>query len=511
MKILSNKDIKEIELYTMAHEGVTSLQFIERASNYIASEIARNWRPNVSLMVFAGWGNNGADALEVSRLLAMQGFAPEVYLFNIGGNLLSKDCKTMRDKMLASGANIKFAEIDGKEPFSWPEPDSNTLIIDGIFGSGLDRPMPRPFQILAHNINDSGATVVSIDMPSGLGSDWNSHTSRQDMVHATLTLAIGFPRLSFFIADNAPVTGHWEVIDIGLSRQAIRQAPLTYFLVTESDVSRFLNVRGEFTSKADYGHALICAGSYGMMGAAVLAAEGCLRAGAGKVTVHAPSCGYTVMQSTQPSAMFDADAGKHNITAIPTDTRYTAICAGPGMGMSDATADALEKFLKAMSAASRPVVLDADALNIIAQRPTMLGYLPVLSVLTPHAGEFDRLFGEQPDHEARLRKAIEVSRYHQIIIVLKGRYTAIVRPDGKVFFNSSGSAALATGGTGDVLAGVITGFMASGLKPEIAALVGCYVHGVAGDMAEQEHSDIGVTSLDVARNIGRAIKSIARE
>ncbi len=511
MKILTTQDIAAVERYTIEQEGISSIDLIERAADGIATEIFAHWRPNVKLMIFAGWGNNGANALETARLLAQKGFSPEVYLFNIGGNKLSAECRIMRERLLKSEGNISFLEITGKERFAWPEPESSTLIIDGIFGRGLKQAMPRSFQMLAHNINESGATVISIDIPSGLLTEWNPGLSRQDMIHASLTLAIGFPHLSFFIADNADVVGRWKVIDIGLNKQATKNCPLSYFLVNENDTRRFLSRRPEFSSKADYGHALLIAGSYGMVGAASLAARGCLRAGAGKVSVHAPGCAFVPLQTNVAPAMFDADSDQNIITKMPTDTRYNAIAAGPGLGTSELTAKALDLFLKAMSAASRPVVLDADALNIIAEHKTMLDHIPVLSVITPHPGEFDRLFGEQPSHEARLRKAIDVAEYYNIIIVLKGRYTAIVRSDRKVFFNSSGTPALATAGSGDVLTGVITGLMATGLKPEIASFVGCYIHGVAGEIAEDIHSDYGTTADDIANNIGRAIAQITRD
>lgn len=512
MRIFTNKEIEDIERFTIEQEGVSSLELIERAAEGIAAEVFEHWRTDVRMLVFAGWGNNGADALATARILAEKGFSPEVYLFNIGGNRLSHECSIMRERLLQSGYDrVRFLEITGRERFEWPEPEASDLIIDGIFGRGLDRPLPVSLQMLVHNINESGATVVSIDMPTGLFSEWNDKTPRQNMVHAALTLAIGFPRPAFFIADNAEVVGRWKVIDTGLNKQAVKNAPLTYFLAGANDTRRFLAPRNEFCSKADFGHALICGGSYGMVGASVLAAMGCLRSGAGKVTVHGPGCAFQALQTRVISAMFDADKNSRAITEIPTDTKYTAVAVGPGLGTSEETADALERFLKTMSAASRPVILDADALNIIAQRKTMLDYLPVLSVMTPHAGEFDRLFGEHKSAEERLRKAIDMACFHQIIIVLKGNYTAVVRPDRKVFFNSSGSPALATGGTGDVLTGMICGFMASGLKPEIASFVACYIHGVAGEIAAEHHGDIGTTAEDVAACVGRAIVQTSRE
>ena len=245
-----------------------------------------------------------------------------------------------------------------------------------------------------------------------------------------------------------------------------------------------------------------------MMGAAVLAARGALRAGCGKVTVHSPKCGYFVLQTAVPCAMYDNDPGDYVINRIELQRNYKAVAIGPGIGTADSTIDALDEFLKIANANSRPLVLDADALNCIAIRPAMLNHIPVMSVLTPHAGEFDRLFGRHPSSYARLLKAIDISARRQIIIVLKGRFTAIVRPDGKVYFNPTGTPALATGGTGDVLTGVMAAFIAQGMRPELAAIAAPYVHGLAGELAAQQHGTYGVTADDVAQNIGRAIKSI---
>ena len=250
---------------------------------------------------------------------------------------------------------------------------------------------------------------------------------------------------------------------------------------------------------------MLVAGSYGMMGAAVLAARGALRAGAGKVSIHTARCGFNIIQSSVPEALFDADRHDIAITDINLKHEYNAVAVGPGIGTNDVTVNAVEMFLKQ---AKGPVILDADALNCVAKRPTMLNHIPVLSIITPHAGEFDRIFGAQPSAEARLLKAVEMAHYYNIIIVLKGHYTAMVRPDGKIYFNSSGNPAMATAGSGDVLTGVICALMAQGYKPEISAIIGTYIHGVAGDIAAEEHGQYGVTAGDIADNIGRAIRDI---
>ena len=399
--------------------------------------------------------------------------------------------------------DIDYTEVKGN--FTLPDLSRNHLVIDGLFGSGLREPLSGGFMALVRYINESNATVVSIDVPSGMFSDWNRGAINRNIIHANLTLAVQFPRLPFFLSDNADLVGEWKVLDIELSAEKIRETPTDYYMVEKNDVRRVIQPRKDFSSKADYGSAMIIAGSYGMMGAAVLAAKGALRAGAGKVSVHSARCGYNILQSAVPEALYEADKHDIAVTNMLLQHHYTSIAIGPGIGTNEVTINALEAYLKATS---DPVILDADALNCIALRPTLLNHIPILSIITPHAGEFDRLFGAQPDAETRLTKAIEMSRYYNIIIVLKGHHTAIVRPDGKIYFNSSGNPAMATGGSGDVLTGTIAAFMAQGYKPEISALLGTYIHGVAGDIAAEEHGQYGVTAGDIANNIGRAIKYI---
>ncbi len=456
-------------------------------------------------MVFAGPGNNGADALGAARLLFERGFRPEVFLFNIGGDKLSTDCAASRDRMLAEVPDIIFHEV--KDRFSMPKITTNHLVIDGLFGSGLREELQGGFKSLVQYINDENATVVSIDLPSGMFGDWNPQIVNRNTIHATLTLAIQFPRISFFIPDNAELIGEWKIIDIGLSEKAIATSPANFCLVEQRDVHRRLRHRKEFASKADFGSGILYAGSYGMMGAAILAARGALRAGVGKLTVNSPKCGYQIMQSSVPEALFRHNRGEINIIDIHPERDFSAIAVGPGIGTNELTVKAVKDFLASIN---QPVILDADALNCIAIKPSILNTIPVLSILTPHAGEFDRLFGPQPSAEARLRKAIEMAKYYNILIILKGRYTAIVRPDGKVYFNSSGCPAMATAGSGDVLTGVLLSMLAQGYPAELASLIAVYVHGLAGEMAAAEQGEYGVTAGDIASYIGKAISEIMK-
>ncbi len=506
MKIFSNDQIRAIIQSTIENDGISPLELIERAATGIAREIGDRWSPSRRMVVFAGWGGNGADTLAGCRHLMRQGYDPEIFLFNIGGNRLSGSCARCRDMLKEEFPDVRLHEI--VQQFDLPELDRNCVVIDGLFGSGLERALPQSFSMVIRSINDSEADIVAIDLPSGLFPDCNTNSINNNIIHATLTLAIGFPHLAFFIDDYAELVGECLTLDLGLNREAIKRTPYTFYLITRKDVKRILRPRWPENTKKEYGSAFIAAGSYGMMGAAVLATRGCLRAGAGKVTCYSPRCGYYVMQSAVPSAMFMRDSHDVAISEISLKYNYNAIGIGPGIGTADITINALENFLKVANANGKPLVLDADALNCIAVRPLMLNYLPVLSVLTPHEGEFDRLFGDQPSAEARLRTAIEKSAFYNVIIVLKGRYTAIVRPDGKVHINSSGSPALATGGSGDVLTGVITGLIAQGYTPETAAIIGVYVHGVSGEICAKDQGTYGTIAEDIADNIGRAINLI---
>ncbi len=503
MKLFTNEQIRAIDRYTIETEGIAPAELIERVAEGVTDEITARWRPSKPTVIFAGPGNNGADALATARLLREEGFHPEVYLFNIGGNKLSADCAAARDHLLEVAPDIEFHEV--LNAFKPPELSSNYLIIDGLFGSGLREELQGGFKALVQYINEENATVVSIDLPSGMFGDWNPQMVNRNTVHATLTLAIQFPRLCFFIPEVAELVGEWKVLDIGLSEKAAAATLAEFCLVEKRDVHRRLRHRKEFASKADFGTAVLYAGSYGMMGAAVLAARGCLRAGVGKLTVTSPKCGYQILQTAVPEALYRHNRGELNIVEIHPDRDFSAFAAGSGMGTNEMTVKALEDFLASIN---KPVVLDADALNCIALKPTILNTVPVLSILTPHAGEFDRLFGPQPTPEARLRKAIEMAKFYNILIILKGRYTAVVRPDGKVYFNSSGCPAMATAGSGDVLTGVLLAMLAQGYPAEIASIIAVYIHGMAGEMAAAEQGEYGVTASDIADNIGKAIKEV---
>ena len=508
MKIYSSEEMKIVMQSTLQERGITMCQFIDDVAAGMADEIARHIVGRERRIVaFAGPELNGAYALAVSRYLFAAGFRPEVFLFNFGGNCATEECVAMRDRFRDECDPALLNEVTSLR-FAMPNMSHNVVFVDGLFGQERTQPLPGGYQALVRHINEMGVCVFSLDVPSGLLVDSVEGLINRNIVHARRTLTVGEPGIAFFLKDNEELIGDWMRIDAGLSKDAMAKIQTRFTLVEKGLVKRLLKPRRAFASKADCGNAIIFAGSYGMLGAAVLAAKGALRGGAGKVTVHAPRCGFFVLQNSVPCALFDVDPGDVAISQIELQRNYDAVAIGPGIGTADVTIDALDSFLKIANANSRPVVLDADALNCISYRQSMLNHLPVMSILTPHEGEFDRLFGTQPSSYARLMKAIDEAKRRQIFIILKGRYTAVVWPDGKVYFNPTGTPALATAGTGDVLTGILAAFLAQGIPPEQAAIAAPYVHGLAGELAAKDHGVYGTTASDVADQVGRAIKAI---
>lgn len=502
MKIFSSKNIKDLDKATCEAQDIDSLTLMERAAVAVADEISDRFLSTRHIVAMAGPGNNGGDALAVCRLLADRGFSNiEVYLFNVKGEL-SADCQAQKEKLSGVEA-VKFHEITTS--FYPPHLSEEDVIIDGLFGSGLRDPLSGGFASVARHINESGAYVISIDIPSGLAGEWNAESIYRDMVHANLTLTFQFPKLSFFFAEHADILGDWKILDIDIDSKAMKSMPTDWLLIESRTVRPLLHPRDHFKGKRDFGSVMIFAGSMGMMGAAVLCARATLKCGAGLATVHAPRTAMTILQTAVPEAMFEPDRNERIISDMTLHHTHQAVAVGPGIGTGESTVNALESLLKSCKS---PLVLDADALNCIVKRPALLSMLPPRTVITPHIGEFDRLFGEHTTSEQRLKKAIEMSRHYNIVIVLKSHYTMIVRPTGKVYFNSTGNPGMATAGAGDVLTGVIAAFMAQGFQPEHAATIGVFVHGLAGDIAADEIGEYGMTASDISDRLGRAIKAI---
>ncbi len=517
MNIYSPEDIELVMSRLLGNEagddvesgiGEESRQeFIAKVGQEVAAAVTAERGRRDRTVIFAGSDICGAYALETAISLHRLGEAAEVYLINIGGNRLTPDCRAARERFVAEFGEDFLFETTGLQ-LQLPDIDSGVVVVDGLFGHEHSGPLMGGYQHLARFINESDAFVVSIDLPSGMSTDLSVGMINRNIIHADVTLTLVGPTAAFYMPENAELLGRWRVLPVITDRSVFKDIKSTVKLVEARHVKNILPERDRFASKADLGDAILFAGSYGMLGAAVLATRAALRSGCGKVTCFGPRCGFFVMQTSAPCAMYETDGSDMDIHHFELSRNYDGIGIGPGIGRSDATVRGLESFLKAAGASSKPLVLDADALNCIALRPAMLDFVPVNSVLTPHPGEFDRLFGTQPSSAARLLKAVEMARKHSLIIVLKGHYTATVWPDGSVILNSSGTEALATAGSGDVLTGLLTGFIAQGIHPAYAAVAAVYIHGLAGHMARNRHGVRGVTAEDLTQYIGMAIEAV---
>lgn len=503
MKIFTAAQIHELDKYTIEHEPIKSVDLMERAAKAITHAIMEEWTDRTPVVVFAGSGNNGGDALAVARMLADKGYTVSVYLFNIH-NQLSEDCATNKQRLIDNRRPCKFTEVTLN--FDPPELNADTLVVDGLFGSGLNKPLMGGFASLVKYINQSPSKVVSIDMPSGLMPEDNTYNIRANIIRADLTLTLQQYKLSMLLPDCQQYIGRLRTLDIRLSPEFIQNTVASYRLAEESDIRSRLLPRDDFAHKGTMGHALIIAGCYGMAGASILATRACLRSGAGKVTVHTPKRNYAIMQTAVPEAVMQMDYEETYFSDSVETEEFSALGIGPGLGQTENTAIAL---IGQIRRATCPLVVDADALNILANHQAWMQQLPKGIIMTPHPREFDRLVGmsSNSDYE-RLTRALQLADRLQGYIVLKGHYTALCMPDGHVIFNPTGNSGMATAGTGDVLTGIITGLLARGYSRPDACIVGIYLHGLAGDIAAKKMGKESLVAGDVIDCLPEAFRRI---
>ena len=504
MKIFTSAQIHELDKYTITHEPIKSIDLMERASKAITEAIMSRWTTMTPVVVFAGPGNNGGDALAVARMLANQGYNVSVYLFNISGKL-SDDCAANRQRVHDCKRIKGFMEVTTK--FDPPELSADTLVVDGLFGSGINKPLAGGFAALVKYINQCPAKVVSIDMPSGLMTEDNSYNVRANIIKADLTLTLHGKKLSMFLADCQEFLGKIQVLDIRLSREYVNKTEAAYTLLEESDIRSRLLHRDDFAHKGSMGNALLIAGSYGMSGAAILASRACLRSGVGKVTVHTPRKNYGIMQVSVPEAVLHMDHEETYFSESVDSDDFDALGIGPGLGQQENTAIA---FITQLKRAQCPVVVDADGLNILANHRAWITQLPKGIILTPHPKEFDRL-SSSPSNGSyeRLHRAQEMAQSLHAYIILKGHYSALCMPNGHVVFNPTGNSGMATAGSGDVLTGIITALLARGYRRADACVVGMYMHGLAGDLAAKDLGKESLVAGDIVRYLPKAFLSLA--
>ena len=498
MKIFTSNQIHELDKYTIEHEPIKSIDLMERAARTLTHAIVERWDADVPIVVFAGPGNNGGDALAVARMLTDLNYQVQTFLFNISGHL-SADCAENRQRLINHKGNSLLTEVTHE--FDPPRLEKGMLVIDGLFGSGLNKPLAGGFSSLVKYINASPSQVVSIDVPSGLMNEDNTYNVQASIIRADLTLTLQQEKLSFLFAENQQYLGEVKVLDIRLSKEGMEAMDAQYTLIDKDDIRQLLLPRNQHTHKGTMGHALIIAGSYGMAGAAVLASRGCLRSGVGKVTVHCPRRNVQVLQTAVPEAVLHIDREETIFSEAMATEDYQALGIGPGLGTTEQTCIAMISQLRRTHC---PIVADADALNLLAARHAWIQQLPKGIILTPHPKELERMEGQCVDSYERLTKARHLAEKLQGYVVLKGHHTAICMPDGHVAFNSTGNAGMATAGSGDVLTGIITGLLARGYKQREACLLGVYVHGLAGDLAAEELGEESLIASDIIQYLPKA-------
>ena len=500
MKLFTGLQIKEIDLYTIKEEPISSLDLMERAAQNIFDLIIKKYFTDTNILIFSGCGNNGGDGLALARMLHEAGYSVRVYLVMISPSL-SPDCK-LNFERISKIENIQKTVV---KHISEIGSFRGELIIDALFGTGLTRPLEDLALQIVQKINSSGCRVISIDVPSGLYCEDNTYNNPEGIVKATETITLQFPKLSFFFSENQKYIGEWNIVNIGLHEQAIKETNSPFLLQESSDIGHNLKKREKFSHKGNFGHALLIAGGFGKMGAAILAARSCMRSGAGLLTTYIPACGYDVIQISVPESMVVTDSCEDYISELSDLSNYSAIGIGPGIGTHEMTSDVLKRLIQTTKV---PMVIDADGLNILAENKNWLKKLPNNTILTPHPKEFDRLAGVSTTSYERFIKAKEFSEKFNTILVLKGAYTQLFFPDGKVCFNSTGNPGMATGGSGDVLTGIILGFLAQGYRNEEAACLGVYLHGLSGDIALKNLGENSLIAGDIINYLPEAFMSL---
>ncbi len=480
MKLLTAAQIREWDAYTIRHEPIRSIDLMERAATACAEHIImRSYKfGRRSLKIFCGNGNNGGDGLVIARHLAEQGAPVEVYILKSGKS--SADFLVNEKNLHEQGeVDIYYLEPGVKLPLI----AKSEIVIDAIFGTGLSKPVEGLAAEVINHINNHATYVISVDVPSGLPAEINDVDELRNriIIEADVTLTFQVPKLSFLLPDTYRYVGDFEVLDIGLHQGYQNKAVSSNYYIDKESARGLLKPRSKFSHKGVFGHVLMVGGSYGKMGAITLTSKAALRTGCGLCTVYIPKVGYTILQTALPEVMTITDEELYTISTFPEAADFSALGVGPGLGTHEKTVSAFGAWL---SGIRQPLVIDADGLNGCAAllKKNKKFRFPSNAILTPHPKEFDRLAGASHNGFERLRRQADFAKEHEVIVVLKGAHTSIAMPDGALYFNSSGNDMLATGGSGDVLTGIITSFLAQGYSPADAAVIGVYLHGLCADL-----------------------------
>ncbi|MDC7996234.1 NAD(P)H-hydrate dehydratase [Altibacter sp. HG106] len=503
MKVFSAAQFYEADKRTTEKEGISSLDLMERAGQQVFQWLHQRMQgAQVHIHIFCGIGNNGGDGLVVGRLLIEHGYQVTIYI----ANFTDKRSKCF----LINYDRVK--EVTKKWPVlmrsaaDFPEIAPQDIIVDALFGIGINRPPEGWVKELIQFINAQKAFTLSIDMPSGLYANEAIEDS-EAIVKANHTLTFQAPKLAFFLPETGAFVPYFEAIDIGLDPEYLHTTHPLARVILKPEAQRFYQQREKYAHKGTFGHVLIVGGSYGKLGAPQLAAKAAYRSGAGLVTAYIPACGFQVFQTAQPEVMTLTDPNEHTLSEAAFDLSPTTMAVGMGMGTTSESSKALASILEK---AEGPIVLDADALNLIVKDHSLWKQVPKHSVLTPHPGELERLVGAWKNDYEKIEKVQALSKEFEVIVVVKGANSLTVLGDD-VYINSTGNPGMATGGAGDVLAGMLAGLIAQGYDPLMATIFGIYLHGSAGNLGAQEHGFEALMAGDIIEYIGDAFLELFRQ
>ncbi|MCE3296597.1 MAG: NAD(P)H-hydrate dehydratase [Crocinitomicaceae bacterium] len=486
LPILTSDQIRQADQFTIERQGITSVELMERAAREIFHKITELFPGCDEFIILCGNGNNGGDGLVLARLLHRVRKKVRVVLVNENGKRPAENAHQL--ERLRGETSV--------EVFTWKEEAfscaKKAIIVEALLGNGIKRPPEGAFLSLIRYVNKLEAVKIAVDVPGGLFTD-NAGTDPETVFKADYTLTFQVPKVNLLNPDYAFCTGKLEILEIGLDQEFLRKQTTGFFYLQAADICEILPKRHPSGSKHDFGHALLIAGSEEKMGAAVLATKACLRSGAGLTTVHIPTSGKTAFNISAPEAMLSLDSHDKILVDFPDLSYKTALGVGPGIGKEAETAELVLKALQA----DLPKIFDADALNILAENPGWKHYLDQKTVLTPHQREFDRLTKTHENWTERITSARSFVEEYKCVLILKAPHTLIFSPDGRVFYNSTGNPGLAKGGSGDVLTGIITAYLAQGIAPLDAAIAAVYHHGKAADLAVKEISEKALLAGDV--------------
>jgi NAD(P)H-hydrate epimerase len=492
-KLFTAAQMRAWDAFTIVHEPISSFALMERAATACTNWISAKWPDRkIFFAIFCGSGNNGGDGFVIARQLLTLGYRVHVFADH--------------DAQRSSDAEQNYNELQRLYPSSlYPlqVPDqlsASAIIIDALFGSGLNRALEMPFSAIVHQLNAYPNTKVSIDIPSCMSADFSE--SNGVCIKADYTLTFEQWKPSFLLPETGGSCGDVQVLPIGLHNGFAVNEASNWYVIDVKMMADLYTPRLPFSHKGTYGHALLIAGSKGKMGASVLASKACLQTGAGLLTACVPESTEIILHTALPEAM---TISRDALLALQSVDSFQAIGIGCGLGIDNEAEHLLDQLL---SRSTLPLVIDADAITILSHHPEWLSRLPKGSLLTPHPKESDRLTGECANTLMRLHQLQKLASTYHIFILLKGRFSVLCTPEGEYFINTTGNAGMAKGGSGDTLTGMITALFAQYKQMRTAALLGMYLHGRAGDLAALRYGVESMLPSELANCIGEAFQEI---